>query len=84
MPKEFSPLKTRLEKMKAPTLTVDQYRVNCETLGLSNAVLQTSLLDLWDKLGNDTLLPESSDDAPSMQETAILNPGMGQMMLCTR
>ncbi len=74
MSKASLALKARLEKMKTPTLTVDQYRAMCSELGVESETLQNSLLDLWDKLGTVRYFPEHEDDAPSMQETAILNP----------
>lgn len=74
MSKSSLALKASLEKMKTPTLTVDQYRAKCKQLGVESKTLQDALLDLWDKLGTVRYFPEHADDAPSMQETAILNP----------
>jgi internalin A len=67
-------IKRHLEKMTEPTLTVEDYRKICVKAGETSESLQGTLLDLWDKLGTVRYFPESDDDAPSMKETAILNP----------
>ena len=74
MSPEMLSLKGELEGMEEPTLTVGQYGDICREAGVPDTVLQQSLLDLWDKLGTVRYFPEHEDDAPSMQETAILNP----------
>jgi Leucine-rich repeat (LRR) protein len=75
---EMSPealgLKSALEKMKAPTLSDEDYRKLCSKLKVPDETLQSSLLDLWDKLGTVRYFPEEGDDDPSFRQTAILNP----------